>query len=197
MGYPSRIKAPRNTGNQYKKYLREKDKAKKAKHRRLDKQDESVVTEAEFVVVTLKRLHTLGAQKFGSSPFSEHFNRWLINVEAVLEEFEVHFSVCVDEQFRDECAETLNIIHLQLEERRQKEAIAEQETKNLHYCRTSLKQINIEYATTLNALKAQKNSEVTRLNKIIAQLKNDQDKIIRLKTGFWRVSQKKNGRKKN
>ncbi|MDR2719440.1 MAG: hypothetical protein LBC03_01370, partial [Nitrososphaerota archaeon] len=43
----------------------------------------------------------------------------------------------------------------------------------------------------INALKAQKNSELKRLNTIIDQLKNDQDKIIRLKTGFWRGISKK------
>ncbi|MCL2358320.1 hypothetical protein [Candidatus Bathycorpusculum sp.] len=194
MGYQPRIKSPRNTIRQHKKYLREKDKTKRGSHRRYSRQDadaKPIVTAAEFAEITLKRLHTLGAQKFGSSPFSEHFNRWIANVEVVLDEFEVYYSVCVDEQFRGECVEALNIVRSQLEERRQKEAIAEQETKNLHYCRNLLKQINIEYAVAINALKTQKKNEIKRLNSIIDQLKNDQDKIIRIKTGFWRGISKK------
>jgi hypothetical protein len=147
MGYQPRIKASRNTAYQNKKSLREKSKTKKDPHRRLGRQDKYVtpaVTMVEFVECTLKRLHTLGTQKFGSSPFSGHFNRWLVNVETVLSEFEEYYSVCVDAQFRAECAETLNMVRLQLEERRRKEADAEQEIKNLQYCKNALKQNNID-----------------------------------------------------
>ena len=192
MGYQPRIKSSRNTANKKTKSLREKSKTKKGYPRRLGGQNETVqpvVTTAEFVELTLKRLHTLGAQKFGSSPFSEHFTRWLANIEAVLGEFERYF--LVDELFRVECTETLNVVCLQLDERRQKEVIAEQETKNLQYCRGALKQINIDYAIAINTLKTPKNHEINHLNSRIEQLKSDQDRIIRLKTGFWRGISKK------
>ena len=194
MGYQPRIKSSRTTANKKMKSLREKSKPKKGYPRRLGGQNEDVtpvVTTVEFVELTLKRLHTLGAQKFGSSPFSEHFTRWLANVEAVLGEFEGYSLVCVDELFRVECTETLNAVRLQLEERRQKEVIAEQETKNLQYCRDALKQINIDCAIAINTLKAQKNREIQHLSSRIEQLKSDQDRIIRLKTGFWRGISKK------
>ncbi|MDR0373711.1 MAG: hypothetical protein LBI79_09250 [Nitrososphaerota archaeon] len=194
MGYQPRIKSSRNTAHPYKKPLREKDKDKRGNPRRFGRQAEPEkpsVTETKFVEVTLKRLHVLGAQKFGSSPFSEHFNRWLTNVEAILGEFEAFPSICVDEQFRSECAETIDVMRLQLEERRRKEAIAEQETKNIVYCRSFLNQVNAKYAAAISALKAQKDSEVKRLNSLIVQLKSDQDRIIRLKTGFWRGLSKK------
>jgi len=194
MGYQSRIKSSRNTANKKTRSLREKSKTKKGYPRRLGGQNEDVkpvITPAEFVELTLKRLHTLGAQKFGSSPFSEHFTRWLANVEVVLGEFDGCSLVFVDELFRVECTETLNAVRMQLEERRRKEVIAEQETKNLQYCRVALKQINIDYAIAINALKTQKNREINRLSCSIDQLKSDQDRIIRLKTGFWRGISKK------
>jgi hypothetical protein len=194
MGYQPRIKSPRDTSYEYRKPLREKGKNRKGSHRRLGRpvqEEKPVITEREVSEGTLKRLHTLGAQKFGSSPYSEHFNRWLTNVEAVLCEFEAHPSISIDEQFRSECAQALSTIRLQLEERRRKEAAAEQEMKNLEYCRSLLKQVNIEYSAALSTAKARKNSEIKRLNSIIAQLKSEQDKVIRMKTGFFRGISKK------
>ncbi len=199
MCYQPRIKSSRNIANKKKKSLREKSKNKKGYPRQLGGQNEAVqpvVTVTEFVELTLKRLHTLGTQKFGSSPFSEHFTRWLATVEAVLGEFEQYFLVYVDELFRVECTETLNAVCLRLEEIRQKEVIAEQETEKLQYCQGALKQINIDYAIAINTLKTQKNHEINHLNSRIEQLKSDQDRIIRIKTGFWRgISKKKREQK--
>ena len=72
-------------------------------------------TEREVSELTLKQLHTLGSQKFGSSPFSEHFDRWLTNVTVVLDEFKSHPNIGVDDQFVNECAQTLSSIKNQLE----------------------------------------------------------------------------------
>ena len=103
MGYQPRIKSRRGEIHEYRKPLREKGKYRKRIHRRLGRpvqEEKHTATEREISEETLKRLHTLGSQKFGSSPFTEHFNRWLTNVAAVLGEFESHPNISVDDQFR-------------------------------------------------------------------------------------------------
>ena len=89
MGYQPRMKSPKEYDSRIqKKPLREKRKDRKRIHRHIGRpimEEKHTATEREVSEVTLKRLHTLGIQKFGSSPFSEHFDRWLTNVTVVLE----------------------------------------------------------------------------------------------------------------
>jgi chromosome segregation ATPase len=148
-------------------------------------------TEREISEVTLKRLHTLGNQRFGSFPFSEHFERWLNNVAAILAEFESYPNISLDDQFIMERSNALSNIQLQLEDRRHKEACVDQEMRNLSDARNRLKQINTEYSTSIKSIKDRKNSEIKRLYSIINRLEKEQNKIIRTKTGVLRGISKK------
>jgi hypothetical protein len=144
MGYQPRSKSRRGSIHDYKKSLREKSKDKKHIHRSAGRQigeEKHIVTEKEVSEVTLKRLHTLGSQKFGSSPFSEHFDRWLQNVTVVLDEFNSNPNIGVDDQFVKECSQTLSIIKHQLEAICRKEATLDQELNNLSDWKSRLKQI--------------------------------------------------------
>jgi hypothetical protein len=192
MGYQPRIKSPRGAVHGYRKSLRERRKDKKHVHGHSGiSVEKHTSTEREISEGTLKRLHTLGSQKFGSSPFSEHFDRWLTNLESVLGEFESHPNINVDGQFVRERTETLVNIKLQLEGRHRKEASVDQEIKNLAYCKSHLGQINSEYLSSAAEIKAQKNAEIKRLNSNIVRLKKNQDEVIQMKTGFFRgVSEK-------
>jgi len=149
-------------------------------------EEKHVATEREVSELTLKQLHTLGNQKFGSSPFSEHFDRWLTNVATVLGEFESHPNISVDDQFVSERSQTLTVIKQQLKERHEKEASLNQEITNLSYYKSLLKQIDTEYVTMIGMLKNRKNRETKSLYISIDQLKKEQDKVIRMKTGFFR-----------
>lgn len=193
MGYQPR-KSPKGAIREYKKPLREKRKDRKRIRRGVDRpilEEKHTASEREASEVTLKRLHTLGIQKFGSSPFSEHFERWLMNVTAVLSEFESHPNIIVDDEFVREFSQTLSNIKLQLENLSRKETSLDQELNNLSDWRNRLKQINKEYATLAGAIRGQRNREIKRLNSTINRLKRDQDKVIRMKTGFFRgVSRK-------
>jgi hypothetical protein len=161
-------------------------------------EEKQTATEKEVSELTLKRLHTLGIQKFGSSPFSEHFDRWLMNAETVLSEFESHPTIGVDEQFLKECSQTLSNIKLQLEAIGRKEATLDQELNNLSDWKSRLKLINKEYASSAGAIKAQRNREIKRLYSIINRLKKEQDEVIRMKTGFFRgVSRKSREQKES
>jgi hypothetical protein len=199
MEYHPRARSPKRAIRQYKKSLHEKSKVRKGVHRstgRPIKEERPSATEREVSELTLKRLHVLGSQRFGSSPFSLHFNRWLANIEAVLTEFKSHPSIGVDDQFVMECQQTLTSIKLQLEERRHKETALEQEIKKLSDSKSRLKQIGIEYAAKLSTIRSRKNTEIKCLNRAIDDLKKQQEKVIQMKTGFFRgVSPKERERK--
>jgi hypothetical protein len=153
-------------------------------------------TEREVSELTLKQLHTLGSQKFGSSPFSEHFDRWLTNITAVLDEFKSHPNIVADDQFENDCVQTLSSIKHQLEAICRKETVLDQELNNLSDWRSRLKQINKEYATLTGAIKGQRNREIKGLYTVINRLKKEQDEVIRMKTGFFRGISKKNREQK-
>ena len=199
MGYQPRKTSPKGAIHGYKKPLRERRKDRKRVRRGISKpllEEKHAPTEREITEVTLKRLHTLGIQKFGSSPFNEHFDRWLMNVTAVLEEFESHPNINVDDEFVKERSQTLSTIKVQFETLSRKEATLDQELKNQSDWRNRLKQINKECATLTGAIRGQRNREIKRLNSIINGLKKDQDIVIRLKTGFFHGISKKDREQK-
>ncbi len=195
MGYQPRAKSPRGAAHGYAKSYRQKSKRERHIRRNTMQEEAHTTTEKEVIEVTLKRLHTLGIQRFGSSPFSEHFDLWLSNVEAVVAEFESYPTIRVDEQFAKERSQVLSTIKLRLEERRRKEAVIGQEIKNLSDCRIRLKQVNKEYSVKRNTLKARRKSQLKRLYAAIDNLKAEQQRIIQLKAGFLRrVSRKEKER---
>ncbi len=199
MGYQPRKKSPKGAIHEYRKPLREKRKDKKRLRRGVGGQyqeEKQPATEKEASELTLRQLHTLGTQKFGSSPFSEHFDRWLTNVTAVLEEFKAHPNISVDDEFEAECTQTLSSIKQQFENMRRKEATLDRELNNLSDWKSLLKLINKEYATSTGAMRGQRNREIKRLSTVINQLKKEQDEVIRMKTGFFHgVSKKKREQK--
>lgn len=201
MGYQPPVKSPKRAIHKYRQPLREKRKEKKRIQRRggrLSQEKKPIATEKEVIDKTLKQLHTLGNQKFGSSPFSQHFDRWLTDLTIVLGEFESYPNLCIDDQFVRERSQTFSIIKQQLEERSRKEVALEQEIRNLSDSKKTLEQINIEYTGVARGIKTQKNREVKNINKIIDCLKKDQEKIIQMKTGFFHgISKKDREQKEN
>jgi len=167
------------------------EKNKKHKRQNSPPEEKRVLTQKEAAEVTLKRLHTLGNQKFGASPFSEHFGRWLQNVEAVIEEFTFHSDVGSDDQFQSETREALDMVKRQLEDRKRAEQLINQDAGEIAKFREQLKNVEWEYAVKATALKARKRRETKRLTVEIERLKREQDMIIRVKTGFFRFTSKR------
>jgi len=172
----------------------EKVKARGRKHRTVGnsmREEKHVATMKEVSDRTLKQLRNLGRQRFGSSPFSEHFDRWLVNLTDVLSEFELSPNIGADDQFVKERSQILSIVKIELEERRRKEASLEEAIKSLSNSKNLLERINEEYATRVREIKGQKNSEIKRLNNNIGCLREELDYIIRMKTGLFRGISKK------
>jgi hypothetical protein len=184
MGYQPPRKSPKGAIRTYRKPLHEKTKNKR-QVRRPTREQQHPTTEKEVLEATLRRLHVLGSQKFGSSPFSAHFDRWLSNVESVINEFKSHYSTSVDDQFIDECSQTLATIKQQLEERHRRETVLDKEIGKLTDSRERLAKISKEYVAMTGALRRLKNREAKRLYKIIDDLKSEQERVIQMKTGFF------------
>ncbi|MDR2548553.1 MAG: hypothetical protein LBC34_03640 [Rickettsiales bacterium] len=193
MGYRPRTRSSKRTGGEARKAFQKKKQPNKRLSRHGTKQDweEKTVSLQQTFEITLKRLHTLGNQKFGSSPFCEHFDRWLLNVEAVLDEFEAQPDVNIDEQFTKERNQIIAEIKLQLENRRQQECSLEMQIDDMSDAKNRLQQTKKEYLARALMLKNQKIVTVKRLNKEIETLKEEQEQIVKMKTGFFRGISKK------
>jgi hypothetical protein len=194
MGYQSRTRSNKKGIREYRKAFREKSKTNKRSNKHATKQDweeKTTPSQQQIFEITLKRLHTLGNQKFGSSPFSEHFERWLLTVETVLDEFEAQPDINIDDQFTKERNQILTTIKMQLENHQQRENTIERQINSLSGAKKRLQQTNNEYLTKSLTLKNQKTITLKRLNNELEILKKEQDQIIKLKAGIFRGISKK------
>jgi hypothetical protein len=180
---------------EYSKAFREKDKQQLSKqNRHTSKQsieEKKVLSQQQVFEATLKRLHTVGNQKFGSSPFNEHFDRWLRTVETVLDEFETQLDISVDKQFEEERRRILETVKLQLENYRQQETVFEAQINSLSGAKKRLQQTNREYTVKTLILKERKSVVLKQLSKELEVLKKEQSQTVKLKTGFFRGISKK------
>jgi hypothetical protein len=193
MGYQQRARAPRNLGRGREKPRREKAKAKVQKRRSsgsLAPQEDHVPTPEEAVNRTHNTLHTLGNQRFGLPPFSEHLGRWLVNLKAVLSEFESSPNITVDDQFTKERSQILSNIEAHLEKKRLNEAHSGETTKNLSDNRILLERIEQDYTAATKETQRQKDAETKRLSGNIEGIKEELDRIARMKTGIFRAISK-------
>ncbi|MCL2173212.1 MAG: hypothetical protein FWB84_06190 [Candidatus Bathyarchaeota archaeon] len=201
MGYQPRTRAPKKTAREYRKAFQEKSKkiVKQSRHvARQFGEEKTVLPQQQVFEITLKRLHTLGNQKFGSSPFSEHFDRWLRTVETVLDEFKIQSDIKVDEQFTKECKQILETIKLQFETYRQQEISLEIQINSLSGTKKCLEQVNKEYQVKSLVLREQKTAMLRQLSKELEVLKEEQNQIVKLKTGFFRgISKKEREQREN
>lgn len=107
---------------------------------------------------TLNALEHLGAQRFALPPFSEHFERWIKDVEAVMTEFETKLLNMADQPYRV----TVQNVQSSLREALQKQIEAEKDSsgetskllQELNACELELSKFEHEYGIqTYNARK--------------------------------------------
>jgi len=85
----------------------------------------------------------------------------------------------------------LDMVKRQLEDRKSAEELISQDAGEIAKFREQLKNADWEYAVKATALKARKRRETKRLTTEIERLKREQDMIIRVKTGFFRLMSKR------
>jgi chromosome segregation ATPase len=145
----------------------------------------------EVAEKTLVRLHSLGNQIFGLFPFSEYFDDWLVNLRDVLVDFEANPSIIADDQFMTERSQIVSNVERELEERRRKEAAHGGIMKDLLDNRSLIEQIDEQFATNKRDIEDRKNSEIKRISRDIQNLKEELDRLARIKTGIFRSMSKK------
>ena len=189
MGYQPPVDKRKGRIRQYKQPSNQKIKTRKRLQRSAAQSIDSqphVPTQQEITEDTLKRLHILGNQKFGTFPYSEHFDRWIASVETVLADFVSNLNIGVDDEFMEDCQRILGGVRNTLERLRCKEATIDQEINSLSRQKSKLQQIDNEYANRMRTLRERKNLEIQRINREIEELKKEQEKIIKTKAGFFR-----------
>ena len=189
MGYQPPVDKRKGRIRQYKQPSNQKIKTRKRLQRSAAQSIDSqphVPTQQEITEDTLKRLHILGNQKFGTFPYSEHFDRWIASVETVLADFVSNPNMGVDDEFMEDCQRILGGVRNTLEQLRRKEATIDQEINSLSRQKSKLQQIDNEYANRMRTLRERKNLEIQRINREIEELKKEQEKIIKTKAGFFR-----------
>lgn len=196
MGYQQRVGSRRDSGRGHGMHRREKAKAKSRGQKRRSggsyvSEEDHVPTSEEVVDRTLKRLRNLGNQVFALSPFSEHFSRWLVDLRVVLSEFESSPTVSVDDQFLKERSQILSNVELELEKRGSEEASCDEAIKSLSDNRILLERIEGEYTARTRDAEGQKEFEIKRLSSNVDGLREELDRIARMKTGIFRAVSKK------
>jgi len=195
MGFQSRARTPRDFGRRPR---RSKSKSKPGKHGtggayRLE--EEHIITAAEIVDRTLNSLSRLGNQRFAVAPFHEHYDRWLLSVRNVISELEASSAVTVDDHFKDECSRVLSDIELTLKDRRAKEASNDEAARfvnrNLLDTRSLLAQTEREYAVKMNEIAAKREHAIKPVASNLGNLREEVNRIIRMRAGFLRGISKK------
>ena len=95
-----RARAPRG----FSRPRREKSKARVKKHQisQADLEEKRRLTLDEVVEQSLNSLGSLGGQVFALSPFHEHFDRWLMSLRIVMDDFKSSPMVTIDDPFKEE-----------------------------------------------------------------------------------------------
>lgn len=196
MEHQPRKRAPRDYGRRREMLRHEKAKAKatQKKHRSSHSymlEEEHVSTSEEVVDRTLSSLRILGSQRFALPPFHEHFNRWLSNLGTVLYDFESSPAINVDNQFVKERSQILSDVGLQLDEVRHKEVSREEAVEKLLDDRLLLERIEREYTTRTREIEGQKDREIRHLSRDVNDIREELDRIARMKAGIFRTVSKK------
>ena len=176
MGYQPPTNSRKGKSRQYKQPFTQKSKAKKHLQRSTAQAIDNaqhIPTQQEIIEDTLKRLHTLGNQRFGSFPYSEHFNRWIASVETVLADFTSNPNIGIDDEFTDDCQQILNGIRTILEQIHRKETTIDQELQSLSQQKTSYG--NRQRIRQPNPYTQSNHLVIQRINNEIEELKEQEN----------------------
>jgi hypothetical protein len=182
MGFQPRSKAPRG----FNRPKRAKSKTRSKKSRLIETYSEkrSVPSQEEVVSRTLNSLRSLGDQIFASAPFSEHFDRWLMNLQTVLTDLESSQAVTLDDQFREERSRIFSNIESDLRDRRLKEASRAEAVRSLLKSKNMLLEAEQEHIAAINEFKDRKEHTIKPFMDKVEVLQEELDDILHTRVGF-------------
>jgi hypothetical protein len=149
----------------------------------LSYQEETPIDPSQVSSRILNDLEHLGAQRFALPPFSEHFQRWIIDVEAVLMEFETKLPEMADEAYKVTVQDRLS----SLREALGKQVDAEKSTsgerskilQELSACELELSKLEHEHRTLAYELRKRHEKALEKLRNEIDLLDKRRLKLLR------------------
>ncbi len=114
-------------------------------------QEQAPIDTSQVSARILNALEHLGSQRFALPPFSEHFDRWIKDVRAILVEMETELPEVADEPYRGNSERILSDLQLALHKRIDFEKENSEEVSKLHQelssCELELSKLEREYKT--------------------------------------------------
>jgi DNA repair exonuclease SbcCD ATPase subunit len=143
----------------------------------------------------LNAIDHLGNQRFMLPPFADHFERWLIDLRSLLNEFETKLPQTADANLRNEITENLSDIQRILTERTTLEGVQSNESTKLQQqlarCDTDLAQLEQSYRTRRQELRKRYEKSDQRIRDEINQLDRRRIQILRKNANIlWRIFRK-------
>ena len=138
----------------------------------------------------LNAIDHLGNQRFVLPPFTDHFERWLKDLQSLLSEFETHVPQAVDESLRKEIIQNMNDIRSILAERSKVEKNQSNESTKLQQqlarCDTELSQLEHTYKTQTQEVRRQYEKSSQKIREEIDQLDRRRMQILRKNANIFR-----------
>jgi chromosome segregation ATPase len=143
----------------------------------------------------LNAVDHLGTQRFALPPFAEHFQRWLTDLQSLLDEFRMRIPEAADTQFQERVRETLKNLQDNLSKRSQTERLTSDERNKLHQelsqLELDLSKLERTYRSKLNELRFNHDRSNRKLHEEIDTLDKKRLQIIRKKpTIFQRITRR-------
>jgi len=182
---------PRMRGTKFRRPSTKKHSKEKRENRETSifYQEETPIDPSQVSSRTLNALEHLGTQRFALPPFSEHFERWIKDVEAVLTEFETELPNIADQPYRV----TVQNVLPTLREALRKQVDAEKDTsgeasKLLHElsaCELELSKLEHEYGTQTNEARKRHERALGKLRGEIDSLDKRRLKLLRQRPSIF------------
>jgi vacuolar-type H+-ATPase subunit I/STV1 len=167
---------------------------KHSRERREEPQDlvsyteETPIDPSQVSMKVLNALEHLGAQRFALPPFSEHFERWIKDLEALLGEFETELSNMVDEVYRQTVQNVLSSLRddlrKQVELEKDSSGQASRLLQELKECELELSNHEREYGTRTNDARKRNERALGKLTGEINELSKRRLKLLQKRSSF-------------
>ena len=157
--------------------------------------DVKEVDPAEVTSAVLNAIDHLGNQRFVLPPFAEHFERWLKDLQSLLNEFETQIPQAVDGNLHMEITGSMNNIRNVLAKCTEVENTKSSESTKLQQqlarCETALSQLEHTYKSQTQELRRQYEKANQKVRAEIDQLDRRRMQILRKHTNiFQRIFRK-------
>jgi chromosome segregation ATPase len=137
---------------------------------------------------SLNAIEHLGNQRFALPPFSEHFQRWVKDLKALLGEFEIQLPDAVDQQYRENVEKLLINVQEALTRHIEAEKNSSSEISDLHRqlaaMESELSKLDHDYKTLSREIKTRHEKSMGKLRAEIDSLDKQRLKILRKRTSF-------------